>query len=221
MSTLACFLSLSWSKLKLCSANHRVGYFSNLACDWLSIVWAYSEQETENRPGRGRSWITGLAEISGFNCSRPEFGATRKQPSMSLQWHHNGRDGTWNHQPHHCLLDHLFMRRSKKIPKLCVTGLCVGKFTGDRRMPRSNGQYRGKCFLLMTSWCHIAGAASDGVRLPDRCTTSCVVPCSVNWEAFRCLLPSDVSWAMLASPRPKMSWRWNHHSSARVSNGVN
>ena len=37
-------------KLRLCSANHRAGYFSNLACDWLSIVWAYSEQETENGP---------------------------------------------------------------------------------------------------------------------------------------------------------------------------
>ena len=44
------FLSLSLSKLRLCSANHRAGYFSNLTCDWLSIVWAYSEQATENRP---------------------------------------------------------------------------------------------------------------------------------------------------------------------------
>ena len=44
------FLSLARSKLRLCSANHRAGYFSNLACDWLSIVWAYSEQETENGP---------------------------------------------------------------------------------------------------------------------------------------------------------------------------
>ena len=48
--TWACFLSLARSKLRLCSANHRAGYFSNLACDWLSIVWAYSEQETENGP---------------------------------------------------------------------------------------------------------------------------------------------------------------------------
>ena len=44
------FLSLAGSKLRLCSANHRAGYFSNLACDWLSIDWAYSEQETENGP---------------------------------------------------------------------------------------------------------------------------------------------------------------------------
>ena len=44
------FLSLARSKLRLCLANHRAGYFSNLACDWLSIVWAYSEQETKNGP---------------------------------------------------------------------------------------------------------------------------------------------------------------------------
>ena len=48
--TRACFLSLARSKFRLCSANHRAGYFSNLACDWLSIVWAYSELETENGP---------------------------------------------------------------------------------------------------------------------------------------------------------------------------
>ena len=44
------FLSLARSKLRLCLANHRAGYFSNLACDWLSIIWAYSEQKTENGP---------------------------------------------------------------------------------------------------------------------------------------------------------------------------
>ena len=34
------FLYLARSKLRLCSANHRAGYFSNLACDWLNIGWA-------------------------------------------------------------------------------------------------------------------------------------------------------------------------------------
>ena len=33
------FLSLAGSKLRLWSTNHRPGYFSNLACDWLSIVY--------------------------------------------------------------------------------------------------------------------------------------------------------------------------------------
>ena len=49
-ATLASFLSFAWSKLRLCLANHRAGYFTNLAYDWLSIVWAYSEQEIEYEP---------------------------------------------------------------------------------------------------------------------------------------------------------------------------
>ena len=31
----------------------QVTYFRNLACDWVSILWAYSEQETENGPWCG------------------------------------------------------------------------------------------------------------------------------------------------------------------------
>ena len=38
--------------------------------------------------------------------------------SYLLQWHHNGRDGISNHQPHDCLLNRLFRRRSKKTSKL-------------------------------------------------------------------------------------------------------
>ena len=41
--TWARFLSLARSKLRLCPANHRPGYWSNLPCDWPSTAWAYSE----------------------------------------------------------------------------------------------------------------------------------------------------------------------------------
>ena len=44
----------------------------------------------------------------------------------SLQWRHNKHNCVSNHQPHHCLLNRLFRRRSKKTSKLRVTGLCVG-----------------------------------------------------------------------------------------------
>ena len=44
----------------------------------------------------------------------------------ALQWRHNGRYGISYHQPHDCLLNRLFRRRSKKISKLRVTGLCEG-----------------------------------------------------------------------------------------------
>ena len=41
----------------------------------------------------------------------------------TLQWRHNERDGVSNHQPHDCLLNRLFRRRSQKISKLRVIGL--------------------------------------------------------------------------------------------------
>ena len=40
-------LSLARIKLRLCSVNHRAGYFSNLVCDWLSTVRTYSRQKTK------------------------------------------------------------------------------------------------------------------------------------------------------------------------------
>ena len=45
---------------------------------------------------------------------------------LTLQWRHNGCDGISNQQPHHCLLNRLFRRRSKKTSKLRVTGLYAG-----------------------------------------------------------------------------------------------
>ena len=49
----------------------------------------------------------------------------------SLQWRHNGPNSVSNHQPHDCLLNRLFRRRSKKTPKLHVTGLCAGNSPGN------------------------------------------------------------------------------------------
>ena len=44
----------------------------------------------------------------------------------TLLWHHNGRNGVSNHQPHDCLLNHSFKLRSNKTSKLGATGLCAG-----------------------------------------------------------------------------------------------
>ena len=68
-----------------------------------------------------------------------------------LQWRHNGCDSVSNHQPHDCLLNRLFRRRSKKTSKLRVTGFVRGI---HRWIRRTNGQLRGKCFHLMTSSWH-------------------------------------------------------------------
>ena len=48
----------------------------------------------------------------------------------TLRWRHNEHDSVSNHQPHDCLLNRLFRRRSKKTSKLDVTGLCAGNSSG-------------------------------------------------------------------------------------------
>ena len=53
----------------------------------------------------------------------------------ALQWRHNGRERVSNHQPHDCLLNRLFRRRSRKTPKLRVTGLCEGISPGIGEFP--------------------------------------------------------------------------------------
>ena len=59
--------------------------------------------------------------------------------SYTLHWRHNDHDDVSNHQPHGCLLNRLFGRRSKKTSKLHVTALCAGN-SPDRLIPRTKGQ---------------------------------------------------------------------------------
>ena len=53
----------------------------------------------------------------------------------TLEWRHNGLDSVSNHQPHDCLLNLLFRRRSKKTSKLRVIGLCEGNSPGTGEFP--------------------------------------------------------------------------------------
>ena len=59
---------------------------------------------------------------------------------VSLRWRHNDHDSVWNHQPHDYLLNRLFRPKSKKTPKLRVTGLCEGNspVTGEFSAQRAN-----------------------------------------------------------------------------------
>ena len=69
---------------------------------------------------------------------------------QSWQWRHNDHDGDSNHQPHGCLLNRLFRRRSKITSNSALLAFVWGNHR-DRWIPRTNGQLRGKCFHLMTS----------------------------------------------------------------------
>ena len=59
----------------------------------------------------------------------------------ALQWRHNNHDGVSNHQPHGCLLNRLFRRRSKKTSKLRVTGLCAGNSPGTGEFTAQMASY--------------------------------------------------------------------------------
>ena len=67
------------------------------------------------------------------NCS--SLGGCSSIQMQTLRWRHNDHDCVSNHQPHHCLLNCLFGRRSKKTSKLRVTGLCAGKSPGTGDFP--------------------------------------------------------------------------------------
>ena len=73
---------------------------------------------------------------------------------VPLPWRHNWRNGISNHQPHHCLLNRPFRRRSKKTLKLGVTGLCVGNSSVTGEFPAQMASNAEIFFHLMTSSCH-------------------------------------------------------------------
>ena len=64
-----------------------------------------------------------------------ELVITYENATFSLQWRRNERDSVSNHQPHDCILNRLFRRRSKKTSKLRVTGLLAGNSPGTGEFP--------------------------------------------------------------------------------------
>ena len=70
---------------------------------------------------------------------------------MTLQWHHNEHDGISNHQPHDCLLNHLFRRRSKKTSKLHVIDLWEGNSPVTGEFP---AQRPSNAVIFLIWWRH-------------------------------------------------------------------
>ena len=70
-----------------------------------------------------------------FNLSSMPLRTDTSVGVFTLQWRHNGHESVSNHQPYDCLINRLFRRRSKKTPKLRVTGLCAGNSPGTGELP--------------------------------------------------------------------------------------
>ena len=54
---------------------------------------------------------------------------------LPIQWRHNERGSTPNHQRLHCLINCRFRRRSKKTSQLCFSGLCAGNSLVTGELP--------------------------------------------------------------------------------------
>ena len=70
-----------------------------------------------------------------------QFGDESTSHRCALRWRHNDHAGVSNHQPHGCLLNRLFRRKSKKTSKLRVTGLCAGNSPGTGEFPAQMASY--------------------------------------------------------------------------------
>ena len=88
----------------------------------------------------------------------------------SLRRRHNGHDCVSNHQPHDCLLNRIFRRRSKKISKLRVTGLCVVNSPETGEFP---AQMASNAENVSIWWRHHILRADKGMVTPGQLLASC------------------------------------------------
>ena len=93
----------------------------------------------------------------------------------SLRWRHNDHAGVSNHQPHSCLLNRLFRRKSKKISKLRVTGLCAGNSPGTGEFPAQMASYAENVSIWWRH--HVAG----GIWLSKSLEIPWIIWHSVAW----------------------------------------
>ena len=87
---------------------------------------------------------------------------------MPLPWRHNDHGGVSNHQPHGCLLNRLFRRRSKKTSKLRVTGLRAGNSPGPVNSPHKGPVTRKMVpfdDVIMPCWWSGHTRSSHGIDL--------------------------------------------------------
>ena len=99
-------------------------------------LWSAPEQTVEQTIKMLVIWEATTLIMTSFSYPvRAILKILWKFVHSSLLWRHNGHDNVSNHQPHGCLPNRLFRRRSKKTSKLRVTGLCVGNSPGPVNSP--------------------------------------------------------------------------------------
>ena len=127
----------------------------------------------------------------GYNCNH-----WTGYPSFTLRWRHNGRDSVSNHLPHDCLLNRLLRRRSKKTPKLCITGLCAGNLPGT-----------GNAENVSISWRH--HVIKPLKLMEESITMQCGEFIGHRWIPRTKASDADVFFDLSLNKRlSKQSWGW-------------
>ena len=80
-------------------------------------------------------------------------GDTKKSCILSFQWRHNERDGVSNHKRLNIVYSTVCSGADQRKHQSPASLALWGESTGERWIPLTRGQLRGKCFHLMTSSC--------------------------------------------------------------------
>ena len=133
--------------------------------------------------------ITKRSNFPPKYCDLGRF-CNKLAPFIRLQWHHNECDDVSNHQRLDCSVNRLFRRRSKKISKLRVTGLCEGihrspvdsphKGPVTRKMFPFDGVIMPWLFSILHVW-EKKNARTSGMNVlaPD-------IPGCITWAIYQC-----------------------------------
>ena len=119
-----------WKKLSISYLVHWINWHLPSKLELVKVI-CFTEKTTRN----------GLAFVAPFRCCL----------RYPLQWRHDEHDGVSDHRRLHCLFKCWLTGRSKEIPKLRVTGLCVGNSPVTGEFPAQRASNALKCFHLMSS----------------------------------------------------------------------
>ena len=149
--------------------------------------------------------LTEQGKSDGFDgCDRPSNLAP-------LHWRHNDHDGVSNHQSHGCLLNRLFRRRSKKTPKLRVTGLCVGNSPGPVNSPHKGPVTRNMFpfddVIMQIGFKSSINQATWLLKFDEWPKTNNKAP--LRWHQALCIISN-----------PSVNWKWSH-SPETLNSGKN
>ena len=118
-----------------------------------------------------------------------------------LQWRHNEHDSVSNHQPHDCLLNRLFRRRSKKKSKLRVTGLCAGISPGTGEFP---AQMASNAENVSIWWRHHASGYTRSEVVLCHAALKCVlthlplvIMAAISLTISRCIFVNEMLYSLI------------------------